>query len=448
MIKAIETLYNGYRFRSRLEARWAVFFDSLGVKYEYEPEGFLLPSGKYYLPDFRIKCYGVRGENISHQCPCDNCRHNKGISTQSGDFASWYDEFCEFFVDECPEWITLRRPPERTNIIKCEKQEAIRKPFYLYVEVKGHMTQEDADKICEFAWGENVEKVVGVMDDGEIIGIQNPVLLVGDIPNPEEYYAGWLGDVLKNNERMDGVDIYSWNYELIDGDFFGAYPAVDEEGHFYLDGDDSNYQTADLDVIRQAFRNAKQARFEWGETPNSTNDKKKSTKRKDVTTTRKEYMPTERDSVVAQKLILIWLVNYRSLKGLIMEYIKPEDFTEELYREVATMVYDQARAGEVNVSRLLNHFMDSEQHTLVASLFNETIVLDGEGQMANAFAEAVIRIKRSSMDQMKEGGQENIMAFYQQMKDLQSLCSKRGELSRKFMECIQGENTSEAKRAL
>jgi hypothetical protein len=50
-IKAIETVYNGYRFRSRLEARWAVFFDELGIKYEYEKEGFELPSGRY-LPDF------------------------------------------------------------------------------------------------------------------------------------------------------------------------------------------------------------------------------------------------------------------------------------------------------------------------------------------------------------------------------------------------------------
>jgi len=52
MIKAIETVYNGYRFRSRLEARWAVFFDSLGVTYEYEKEGFELDDGVRYLPDF------------------------------------------------------------------------------------------------------------------------------------------------------------------------------------------------------------------------------------------------------------------------------------------------------------------------------------------------------------------------------------------------------------
>lgn len=39
-IKAIETRYKGYRFRSRLEARWAVFFDALGIEWQYEPEGF------------------------------------------------------------------------------------------------------------------------------------------------------------------------------------------------------------------------------------------------------------------------------------------------------------------------------------------------------------------------------------------------------------------------
>lgn len=51
MIKAIETTYKGYRFRSRLEARWAVFFDALGIEYQYEVEGFEF-EGQRYLPDF------------------------------------------------------------------------------------------------------------------------------------------------------------------------------------------------------------------------------------------------------------------------------------------------------------------------------------------------------------------------------------------------------------
>ena len=58
-VRPIETQYKGYRFRSRLEARWAVFFDELGVAYEYELEGFSLPSGKSYLPDFYLPDIGV-----------------------------------------------------------------------------------------------------------------------------------------------------------------------------------------------------------------------------------------------------------------------------------------------------------------------------------------------------------------------------------------------------
>lgn len=41
-LQSIETRYAGHRFRSRLEARWAVFFDTLGVRWEYEPQGFEL----------------------------------------------------------------------------------------------------------------------------------------------------------------------------------------------------------------------------------------------------------------------------------------------------------------------------------------------------------------------------------------------------------------------
>lgn len=68
--EAIETCYNGYRFRSRLEARWAVVFDAMGIKYRYEEEGYKLKraNGWYvqYLPDFHLpemnkwcECKGV-----------------------------------------------------------------------------------------------------------------------------------------------------------------------------------------------------------------------------------------------------------------------------------------------------------------------------------------------------------------------------------------------------
>jgi hypothetical protein len=51
VIRPIETRYRGHRFRSRLEARWAVFFDAAGIEWRYEAEGFNV-NGTYYLPDF------------------------------------------------------------------------------------------------------------------------------------------------------------------------------------------------------------------------------------------------------------------------------------------------------------------------------------------------------------------------------------------------------------
>lgn len=82
-MKAIETTYQGVRFRSRLEARWAVFFDAMGIKWEYEPQGFEFASRLdrhsyekretfHYLPDFKLPHLGlwveVKGSLTAAEC--------------------------------------------------------------------------------------------------------------------------------------------------------------------------------------------------------------------------------------------------------------------------------------------------------------------------------------------------------------------------------------------
>ena len=53
-VKAHPTKYGGVLYRSRLEARWAAFFDLAGWKHEYEPIDF-----PRWSPDFRVEfdCY-------------------------------------------------------------------------------------------------------------------------------------------------------------------------------------------------------------------------------------------------------------------------------------------------------------------------------------------------------------------------------------------------------
>lgn len=54
-VNAIRTRYNGYIFRSKLEACWAIFFDAAGIRYVYEQEGYEQEwTGQKYLPDFYL----------------------------------------------------------------------------------------------------------------------------------------------------------------------------------------------------------------------------------------------------------------------------------------------------------------------------------------------------------------------------------------------------------
>lgn len=55
----LPTVYNGIKYRSRTEARWARFFVAAGIRFTYEPETFSLKCGKY-LPDFVIDAFGGR----------------------------------------------------------------------------------------------------------------------------------------------------------------------------------------------------------------------------------------------------------------------------------------------------------------------------------------------------------------------------------------------------
>jgi hypothetical protein len=51
MLVAKQTIYKDYKFASRLEARYAYFWDLMGVPWEYEKEALDL-DGLTYIPDF------------------------------------------------------------------------------------------------------------------------------------------------------------------------------------------------------------------------------------------------------------------------------------------------------------------------------------------------------------------------------------------------------------
>ena len=72
----------------------------------------------------------------------------------------------------------------------------------------------------------------------------------------------------------------------------------------------------------------------------------------------------------AQRLLLTCLMEYPDLFGTVKQYVTPEDFTEELSRTVAQMLYGQLEQGRVNPAKILDHFKDAGQQRQAAELFH------------------------------------------------------------------------------
>lgn len=90
-IQAINTCYAGHYFRSRLEARWARVFDDLGLRWEYEPQGYRVgEKGRPYLPDFQLPDVGwwieVKGarERLDMSLLTDAVHPTKGLGPDAG----------------------------------------------------------------------------------------------------------------------------------------------------------------------------------------------------------------------------------------------------------------------------------------------------------------------------------------------------------------------------
>jgi len=56
---SLPTFYRGHKFRSRLEARYAVYFDALSIDWRYEYEAYSI-NGRFYLPDFVLPNVSLR----------------------------------------------------------------------------------------------------------------------------------------------------------------------------------------------------------------------------------------------------------------------------------------------------------------------------------------------------------------------------------------------------
>lgn len=102
----------------------------------------------------------------------------------------------------------------------------------------------------------------------------------------------------------------------------------------------------------------------------------------------------------SQRLLLTWLIERPELFEKIEGLIEPEDFVDELYRQVAGMVFEEHKKGKISPAQILNRFIEGEeQYREVASLFHASLSdsLNNEEQK-KAFSETVKKIKKNSLE--------------------------------------------------
>lgn len=132
-MKAIETNYNGYRFRSRLEARTAVFLDAAKINYAYEPEGFAFDDGTTYLPDFYLpdqdaflECKGVMTDKDEHKIEQLSKDSGKNVVIVYPDLSftigEWVDNLHDYFPWEEEKGGFIEEESWLCECIKCKKR--------------------------------------------------------------------------------------------------------------------------------------------------------------------------------------------------------------------------------------------------------------------------------------------------------------------------------------
>ena len=104
----------------------------------------------------------------------------------------------------------------------------------------------------------------------------------------------------------------------------------------------------------------------------------------------------------SQKILLTWLIDDVRLFEKIKGIITPSDFTMDLYKQAASMLFEQyEKDGTVVPAKIINYFESAEEQKEIASLFNTELRVEmNVSERQKAFEETVLKIKKHSLDEL------------------------------------------------
>jgi DNA primase len=100
---------------------------------------------------------------------------------------------------------------------------------------------------------------------------------------------------------------------------------------------------------------------------------------------------------LSQRLLLTWLIEEPGLFEKVKKYLSPEDFTDELYQEVAGLLFDDLSQGKVNPAAIISHFTEEEKQQEVGLVFQTSLEeMQTRQEKERAFHDIIVGVKRNS----------------------------------------------------
>ena len=101
-----------------------------------------------------------------------------------------------------------------------------------------------------------------------------------------------------------------------------------------------------------------------------------------------------------QCLLLTWLSDEPDVYKIVKEYITPDDFTDDLYKAVATKLFADLDGGVMNPAAIVSMFEDEEEQAIVAKIFNSNLTeVTDKSSREKALKDLVYNVKKNSVDQ-------------------------------------------------
>ncbi len=101
----------------------------------------------------------------------------------------------------------------------------------------------------------------------------------------------------------------------------------------------------------------------------------------------------------SQRLLITWITDEPEVYAKIQRYITAEDFTEDLYRKVASRLFEDLSKGTYNPAAIISMFSDEEEQREAAALFNTNLPqLNTKQEKEKAFHDIVYAVKKNSYE--------------------------------------------------